>query len=157
MEQGTRLNWTGIEALRKDLVQQQFKGSKETFYSFGAGSGELVEPPEAIILLEFDSLMMGYKDRSRFLPSERLQEVSRSQGMISRTILVNGFVAATWRKKKERDGIAVSVASFRDLRARERRSIEERFAEYGDYLGTNIRVGFRGTASKIASRQRLSQ
>jgi hypothetical protein len=132
-----------LEALKKDLVQEKFKGSREIFYSFGVGSDHFAEPPEAIILPEFDSLMMGYKDRSRFLSSETSAHVSRPQGIISRTVLVDGFVTATWGKKRERNGMTVSVAPFRELRARERRSIEERFAEYGDYLETSIRIEFR--------------
>lgn len=75
--------------------------------------------------------------------------------MISRTILVDGFVAATWGKKRGRDGMTVSVAPFRELRARERRSIEERFADYRDYRGLSIRVEFRGPRSTDAGKQRL--
>jgi hypothetical protein len=132
-----------IDALRSDLVEEQFKGSKETFYSFGGATDELPEPPSVIILPEFDSMMMGYKDRSRFLTPEKLAHISRPQGMISRTILLDGFVAATWGKKRERDLILISMKSLRRLRARERRSIEEQFAEYGAYLETTIRVEFQ--------------
>jgi hypothetical protein len=137
-----------IEALRKDLTQEQLEGSKETFYSFGDASNDIVEPPKAIILPEFDSLLMGYKDRSRFLPPKRLKDVSKPQGLISRTILVDGFVAATWGKKRERDRIAVNVTSFRNLKSREKRAIEEKFTEYGDYLGTTVLVKFRGAQNR---------
>jgi hypothetical protein len=87
--------------------------------------------------------MMGYRNRSRFLAPEWMRSVSRPQGIISRTILVDGFVAATWGRKRERDGIAISIAPFRDLVARERRSIEEKFADLSEYLATSIRVEFR--------------
>jgi hypothetical protein len=133
-----------IEALRKDLIQEHLMGSNETFYSFANGFHEFAEPPKAIILPEFDSLMMGYRDRSRFLPPDRLKDVSKPQGLISRTILIDGFVAATWGKKRERNRIVVNIKSFRNLKSRERRAIEERFVEYGDYLGTTILVKFSG-------------
>jgi hypothetical protein len=136
-----------IQSLSKDLVQEQFQGSKETYYSFGGFSGDFPEPPDVIILPEFDSLMMGYRDRSRFLSPEGLVKVSRPQGLISRTILVDGFVAATWGRKTEREGVVVSVTPFRDLVARKRRLIEEKFGEYGDYLGTGIKVEFREPSS----------
>ena len=133
-----------IEALRKDLVQEHLEGSREVFYCLGGDFDEFAEPPRTIILPRFDSLMMGYKDRSRFLLPERLKDVSKPQGMIHQTILVDGFVAATWEKKRERDRIIVSVTSFRNLKGRERRSIEEKFDEYSDYLGTGISVEFSG-------------
>jgi hypothetical protein len=133
-----------IETLRKDLVQEEVAGSKEIFYMLGAASNDFVEPPKTIILPEFDSLIMGYKDRSRFLSSDKLKYVSKPQGIISPTILVDGFVAATWRKKRARDRMIVGVTAFKSLKGREKRSIEERFTEYGDYLGTRILVKFSG-------------
>jgi hypothetical protein len=136
-----------IQALSTDLVKERFEGSKETFYSFGGESGGFAEPDEAVILPEFDSLMMGYKDRSRFLSPKTLGSVSRPGGMISRTVLVDGFVAATWGKKRENDGMSVTVEPFRNFNARERRSIEQRFSEYGDYLGTAIGVEFMRPSS----------
>ncbi len=133
-----------ISVLRKELVIERFEGSNETYYSFEGSYDDFVEPPEVIVLPEFDSLMMGFKDRSRFLSSDRLGSVSRPQGLISRTILVDGFVAATWGRRRERGGVIVSVMPFRDLVTREKRSIEEKLGGYGEYLGTNIRVEFRG-------------
>jgi hypothetical protein len=133
----------GLEVLRQDLVQERLEDSKEIFYSFGGVPEDFPEPPAVIILPEFDSLMMGYRDRSRFLTSGRLGSVSRPQGLISRTILVDGFVSATWERKRVREGIAVNVAPFREMVARERRLIEEKFEGYGDYLGTGIRIEFR--------------
>jgi len=131
-----------IAALKKDLIQERFEGSKEIFYSFGGGNEDFPEPPEVIILPEFDSLMMGYRDRARFLSPKWLGIVSRSQGIISRTILLDGFVAATWGRKRERKGITFSVSPFRDLDARARRLIEDRFAEYSNYLECGIHVDF---------------
>jgi hypothetical protein len=132
-----------IEALKKDLIQEHFEDSKEVYYSLSGISDEYVEPPKVIILPEFDSLMMGYKDRSRFLSLENLKNVSRPQGLISRTILIDGFVEATWKKKKQREGMTVNISPFRELNALERRSIEERFADYSEYLDTTIQIKFQ--------------
>jgi len=136
-----------LDALRKDLAEHHFEGEKEPFYSFEDGLDH-PEPPHVIVLPEFDSLMMGYRDRSRFLSQDKLGHVSRPQGIISRTILVDGFVAATWGKKREGRKTLVSVLPFRDLGSRERRSIEEEFDEYGLFLKTPITVEFRGKAAR---------
>jgi len=131
-----------LDALKKDLVTETFHSSEE-YFSFGEDSGEAVEPLRVTILPEFDSLMMGYKDKSRFLSQDRVKKVFRSFAAVNRTILLDGFVAATWKRKKNRTGMMVNVSPLRLLRARERRSIEEEFANYAEYQGTKISVEFR--------------
>ncbi len=131
-----------LDALKKDLVTETFHSSEE-YFSFGEDSGEAVEPPRVTILPEFDSLMMGYKDKSRFLSEDRVKNVFGSFAAVNRTILLDGFVAATWKRKKNRTGMMVNVSPLRLLRARERRSIEEEFANYAEYQGTKISFEFR--------------
>jgi hypothetical protein len=131
---------TALEALKKDLTKESIDGNVE-YFSLG-DSGEAFEPPEALVLPEFDSLMMGYKDKSRFLPDNHLKSVFLSLARIERTILLDGFVAATWKRKKNPKGMAVAVRPLRTLKGRERRSIEEEFARYSDYLRTKMSVDF---------------
>ena len=135
-----------IESLGTDLVQSHPTGSKETFYAFDDGS-DFPNPPAAVILPEFDSMMMAYSDRSRFLSPHNLKQVSRPQGIISRTVLLDGMVSATWGRKKQGVTTKIVVAPFRPLEQRERRSVEEKFSEYGDYLGTGVSVDFQSPLS----------
>jgi hypothetical protein len=131
-----------LEALKNDLVREDFN-SNEEYYSFDEGHRNANEPPGVIILPEFDSLMMGYKDKSRFLSYDRIKKVFWGLGGINRTILLDGFVAATWRRKKGRTEMIVSIKPLRTLKARERSSIREGFAGYGDYLETRVSVEFK--------------
>jgi len=131
-----------LEALKKDLTKENFHSTKE-YFSFGEDSGEAVEPPSVVILPEFDSLMMGYNDKSRFLSQGRVKNVFGNFAAVNRTILLDGFVAATWKRKKNRAGLIVNVSPLRPLRARERGSIEEQFANYAEYQGAEISVEFR--------------
>jgi hypothetical protein len=132
-----------LETLKKDLTKENFDSSEE-YFSFGETTDEMVEPPRVIILPEFDSLMMGYKDKSRFLPHAQIKNVFGNFAAVNRTILLEGFVAATWKRKKTREGMRVDVSPLRTLRASERKSIEEEFANYAEYQGTKIWVGFKG-------------
>jgi len=131
-----------LEGLKKDLTKEKFHSSEE-YFSLGEDSGEQLEPPRVVILPEFDSLMMGYKDKSRFLSQDRVKNVFGSFAAVNRTILLNGFVAATWKRKKNRAGMIVNVTPLRSLKARERRSIEEEFANYAEYQAAKISVEFR--------------
>ena len=131
-----------LDSLKKELTKENF-GSREEYFSFGEDSGEAVEPLGVVILPEFDSLMMGYKDKSRFLSRGRIKNVFGSFAAVNRTILLDGFVAATWKRKKNRSGLLVNVSPLRPLKAGEKRSIEEEFANYAEYQGTEISAEFK--------------
>ncbi|MBI3859515.1 MAG: AlkZ family DNA glycosylase [Thaumarchaeota archaeon] len=133
---------TALDALKKDLVREDYNSSVD-YYSFGESSGGLSGPPGLIILPEFDSLMMGYKDKSRFLSHHKIKKVFWGLGGINRTILLDGSVAAIWRKKKELTGMMVTVEALKTLTTRERSSIREGFAAYGEYLKTAVSVEFK--------------
>ena len=131
-----------LDTLKKDLTKENLH-SRQEYFSFGEDSGEAVEPASVVILPEFDSLMMGYKDKSRFLSQDRVKNVFGSFAAVNRTILLDGFVAATWKRKKNRSGLTVNVSPLRPLKAREKRSIEEEFANYAEYQGTKISAEFK--------------
>src|SRR5438552_2979245 len=133
---------TALDALEKELTKENLHSSRE-YFSFGEDSGEPVEPPRVTILPEFDSLMMGYRDKYRFLTHDRIKNVFGSFAAVNRTILLDGFVAATWKRKKDRAGMTANVSPLRPLIARERRSIEEEFANYAEYQATKISVEFK--------------
>src|SRR5437660_7109865 len=133
---------TALDDLKNDLTKENFHSSRE-YFSFGQSSGEALEPPRVVILPEFDSLMMGYKDKSRFLSQGRVKNVFGSFAAVSRTILLDGFVSATWKRRKRRSALEVNVSPLRRLKAREKKSIEEEFANYAEYQGTKILVEFK--------------
>ncbi len=131
-----------LEALEKDLIKENLPSGQE-YFSFGENPREAPEPPSAVILPEFDSLMMGYKDKSRFLSQDTVKKVFGRLAAVNRTILLDGFVAATWKRKKNAAGMIVDVSPLRTLKAGERRSIEEEFATYADYQRTKVSVEFK--------------
>ena len=128
--------------MEKDLIKENLPSGQE-YFSFGENPREAPEPPSAVILPEFDSLMMGYKDKSRFLSQDTVKKVFGRLAAVNRTILLDGFVAATWKRKKNAAGMIVDVSPLRTLKAGERRSIEEEFATYADYQRTKVSVEFK--------------
>ena len=134
-----------LEALKKDLTKENFHTNEE-YFSLDGDSGETFEPPSALILPEFDSLMMGYRDKSRFLSHTKIKDVFGGLAAVHRTILLDGFVAATWKRETSREGMTVNVSPLRPLRGDEKRSIEEAFASYSDYQGAKISVEIKRQA-----------
>jgi len=129
-----------LEALKRDLIVETFRSKEEYFMydSFLDAGG----PPQVIILPEFDTLMMGYREKSRVLPSDRVKNVFWGLGGISRTILLDGFVAGIWKRKKRGSEMTVTISPLRTFRAREKGAIVEEFSRYADYLQTKISVEF---------------
>ena len=73
-----------LDALKKDLTKEKVHSSEE-YFSLGEDSADPVEPPSVVVLPEFDSLMMGYKDKSRFLSQDRVKKVLGSFAAVNRT------------------------------------------------------------------------
>src|SRR5205809_7093713 len=103
--------------MKKDLTKEDLHSGEE-YFSFGEDSREAPEPPSAVILPEFDSLMMGYKDKSRFLSQDTVKKVSGGRPAVNRTTLVDGLVPATWQTKKNAAGLGAEGSPRRRRTAR---------------------------------------
>src|SRR5947199_566698 len=98
-----------LEALKKDLIKENVPSGQE-YFSFGENSREAPEPPGAVILPEFDSLMMGYKDKSRFLSQDPVKKVFGRLAAVNWAILLDGFVAATWKREINDEAVMVDLS-----------------------------------------------
>jgi hypothetical protein len=59
-------------------------------------------PAPVRFLPKWDSVLLGFKDRTRVLPEEYRKVVIAKNGDIAQTVLVDGVVRATWRLEKKR-------------------------------------------------------
>jgi Winged helix DNA-binding domain len=90
---------------------------------------ETLAPPR--FLPEFDNLVLSHADRTRVLPEEHRQRVlGAKNGRIPATILVDGFVAGTWRVERKRKAATLIISPF----ARLPRSEAAALAVEGDAL-----------------------
>ncbi len=75
---------------------------------------ETPAPPR--FLPEFDNLVLSHADRTRVLPDEHRQRVlGAKNGRIPATILVDGFVAGTWRVERKRKAATLIITPFARL------------------------------------------
>ncbi|WP_433793641.1 winged helix DNA-binding domain-containing protein [Actinoplanes sp. CA-252034] len=77
-------------------------------------------PAPVVLLPEFDNAVLGHADRSRILRPDDRPLVMPGWSQVHPTVLVDGFVAATWSRK----GPLVEIAPFRPLTAADRSSVE---------------------------------
>jgi hypothetical protein len=68
-------------------------------------------PAPVRFLPEFDNSLLSYADRTRILATEHKQHVFTNNGLIRGTVLVDGFVSATWKLGRD----ALTVTALRTL------------------------------------------
>jgi hypothetical protein len=97
-------------------------------------------PPRAIVLPKYDSLMMTLRDKSRFMDMRYYKIVHHALGMVRPTVLVDGFVAAIWRRVTKKNSSSIEVHSFKKLDTVQKEAVEERLSEYAAYVKQPVAV-----------------
>jgi hypothetical protein len=94
------------------------------------------EAPSAICLIpKFDPLLMGYKDKTRFIDEEKLWRVYRPAGQIEAVILLQGRATATWRTSSQGAKLRLTVTPFRRMVRREQSLVKDTSEQLAVFLG----------------------
>jgi hypothetical protein len=117
--------WSGmtrLAALMKSLRLRVFRDEAgiELYDLPDAPIEDGDRPAPVVFLPEFDNAVLGHADRSRILHPGDRQIVMPGWSMVRPTVLVDGFVAATW----ERKGPRVEIKPFRPLASGDRSAVE---------------------------------
>jgi hypothetical protein len=102
---------------------------------------ESVDPGPVVHLLPgFDEYVLGYKDRSGFVPHGRMEHlVPGGNGVFRPTLLVDGIVAGTWSRTITGAGVKVVLSPFEPLPAATREAVQQAAGRYARYLGLPLR------------------
>ena len=90
-----------VQALGGSLVQLEGPGGT-VLYDVPGGplpAGDTPAPPRLMAM--WDSILLAYADRSRVIPPGYRALVSRMNGDVLPTLLVDGYVAGVWRAVQE--------------------------------------------------------
>ncbi len=94
------------------------------------------------VLPGFDEFLLGYRDRSLSLAEQYSAAiVPGNNGIFQPTIVVDGRVVGTWRRRRTTAGTTVTPTLFEPLSATRTVSLHRSFAGYGRFLGTDTTVG----------------
>jgi hypothetical protein len=114
--------WSGLQALR-----DVFESLRPKLVTFRDERGrELFDLPKAPrpsedvaaparFLPEFDNLILGHADRTRFIANEHKRQVFLSALRVTSTFLVDGVVAGTWKTKRVKRTATLVVEPFAAL------------------------------------------
>ncbi len=137
---GASTSWAraAFETLGEDLAEVEVEGQQGRFYLLRehlplleeAAGGE----PPVRLLPKFDSILMGHKDKSRFLSREHLPRVFTTAGHIQATVWVGGRAAGVWRYDQVGRKLAVTVQPFAPFAASTWEAIEGEVQSLGQFM-----------------------
>lgn len=120
--------WSGLRGAKE--VVERLRPWLRTFRDergrelFDVRDGPLPDPDTSApvrFLPDFDNVLLGHEDRGRIF-----EDGANLAGLIGQpAVLVDGFVAATWRFKRDGEAARLEVRPLRDLAGEEEASIAE--------------------------------
>jgi hypothetical protein len=94
--------------------------------------------------------LLGYQDRGASLAAAHSQLiVPGGNGVFQPTVVVDGRVVGTWRRRRTATGVTVALVPCEPIPARAMAGLKKVVAAYGQFLGVPVTVGL--TASDTAS------
>lgn len=89
-----------LNVLASELERLEGPDGRELYDIPGAPRPDEATPAPPRLLGMWDSILLAYLDRSRVIPPEYRTRVTRSNGDVLPTLLVDGYVAGVWRVVK---------------------------------------------------------
>ena len=86
----------------RDLIRQVVKDMPSVvvdgkIYYYNRVLSENLRLPECVLLPGFDQLVMGYRDRSRFLDEKHAKKLTNVAGIVFPAVILRGKVRAKWK------------------------------------------------------------
>lgn len=137
-----------VTSMRDELVVYRDETGRELFDVPGAPlpDGGVDVPPR--FLPEFDNLLLSHADRRRFVPEEHRRQVYLPGLRVAATLLVDGFVAGTWKVERQGKKLAtLRLVPFSPLP----RAVRAAVADEAERLVRFAAPDARGVAVEIAT------
>lgn len=122
-----------FERLRDRLVVHRDDNGRELFDVPGAETPDGRQPLEPLLLGAFDNILLSHKEREFIISKAAQQRVFTQNGIIKGTILIDGFVAGSWRPTLKKKSARVDIEAFSTLTARQREQLEHRALRLLDF------------------------
>lgn len=122
--------WSGLTGLRAAIERlrpglrsfRNERGQELLDVANGLLPGEDTDAPVRI-LPEFDNCLLSHADRSRIFDDRHRMRFITQNGLVSSTVLVDGFVAATCRVHRAQDRASLLVEPLAPLRRQDRSAV----------------------------------
>jgi len=105
-------------------------------------------PPNVRLLPQFDALVMGHKDKSRFMRPDDRKSIFLPRAGVAATILLDGRVEGVWKMRKKKKQWALELSPFRDLSEEEDEALGKEIEELRRFTGFEIVVDMKPVAAQ---------
>ena len=86
------------------------------------------------LLPPFDEYTVAYKDRTSIIDPAFAKRLNGGGGLLNPVVIVNGVVAANWKRVLRGTSVEITVSPFRELTARDTRAVKQAAARYRAFL-----------------------
>jgi hypothetical protein len=135
-----------FDALRPELVTFRDERGRELFDLPDAPRPDPDVEAPVRFLPEFDNLVLAHDDRTRVIATEHRPRVVSKNLQVAATVLVDGFVAGTWKVAVKRGTATLAVQPFAKLPRGAQRELQEE----GDALLRFVEPDARGREVAVA-------
>jgi hypothetical protein len=129
----TRLSGV-LEGLRGELLSFRDESGRELFDLPQAPRPDPETPAPVRFLPDWDNALLSHADRRRILPESVSSGMVMREGRVLGTVLVDGFVAATWRPTRSRTRVDLLVEPLQRLARGDRAGILQEGARLAAFL-----------------------
>ena len=124
--------WCGITSLKSKLAPAlkslvAYRG-EDGAQLFDLPDMELADPdmPAPIRFLpEYDNILIAHKSRERALPEAHRKKVFASAGRVLGSVLIDGFVGAIWKTRRDKASAVMTVTLFENIDSDKRDGIAD--------------------------------
>lgn len=126
---------TGLGEVVERLRLRKFRDEhgRQLYDVAGAPLPDPDTPAPARFVAPFDNLVLSHADRTRVISDDHRRRVFTVNGIVKGTILVDGFVAGSWRLDQTRSAATLAVESFVPLSTADREALESEGAALLDF------------------------
>jgi hypothetical protein len=101
-------------------------------------------PSHAHLLPAFDEFLVGYTDRSAVVEPARMIHVNAGGGILNPTIVVDGRVVGTWKRRLARRKVVFLPALFGGLTEAKAQAVTAALRRYAAFLGVELAPAGQG-------------
>jgi uncharacterized protein YcaQ len=146
--------WTGMRIQEAkpvfavlDSVEVTITGQRGTFVILDEDVQSLLDSGDKMgsvrLLPPFDALIMGHRDKSRFIDPSVKKSIFLPRGDVAATILVDGHVCGVWRMRKDRKLWRLELSPFKDFSLEDKERVEEEVEHLRGFTGFEIEEGWK--------------
>ena len=114
-----------IERLRPCLTTFRDEHGRELFDLPDAPRPDPDSPASPRFIYDFDNLLLSHADRTRVITDEHRKLLFTKNGILHPTVLIDGFVAGTWKTERTRRKVTLVVKPFGTLQKEDRDAVAE--------------------------------